>query len=169
MQVLMTTRIVRQAVNDLEPELAIELWRLEAVGGEHNLKTPPAPGLHLRQFEKTTPDPLPAIPLVYPDLTNLAAATPCVPAEAGDDLTLSIATENSKTQRIDDPGRLGVELVQTVLEKVDLCWRRIRSHDQLWSRHSVLRCPDTILANGSAINRKRRSRAFNCAKLPGAD
>ena len=137
MQVLMTTRIVRKAVNDLEPQLAIELWRLEAVSGEHNLKATPAPCLRLRQFEKTPPDPLPAMALVYPDLTNFAAAAPCVPAEPGDDLTLSIAPENRETQRIDDPSRLGVELVQTAFEKVDLCWRRIRSHDQLCSRHSV--------------------------------
>ena len=90
MQVLMTTRIVRKAANDPEPQLAIELWRLEAVSCEHNLKTTPAPCLRLRQFEKTTPDSLPAMALVYPDLTNLAAATPCVPAEAGDYLTLSV-------------------------------------------------------------------------------
>ena len=60
-----------------------------------------------------------------------------MPAEPGDYLTQSIATENSHTQRVDDPSRLGVELVQTVLEKFDLCRRRIRSHDQLWSRHHV--------------------------------
>jgi len=117
----MTTRIVRKAVDDLEPQLAIELWRLEAVGCEHNLKTTPAPRLRLHQFEKTTPDPLPAMLLVHPNLTNLAAPAPGVPAEPGDDLTLSIATENSDPQRIDDSSHLGVELVQTVLEKVDLC------------------------------------------------
>jgi len=117
----MTTGIVRKAVDDLEPQLAIELWRLEAMGGEHNLKTTPAPRLRLHQFEQTTPDPLPAMLLVHPDLTNLAAPAPCVPAEPGDYLTLSIATENSNTQCIDDSSHLGVELVQTVLEKVDLC------------------------------------------------
>jgi len=143
MQVLMSAGIVRKAVDDREPELAIELWRLEAVSCEHNLKATPAPCLRLRQFEKTTPDPQPAMLLVYPELPNLAATAPCVAAEPGDDLTLSIATENSETQRIDDRSRLGVELVQTVLEKVDLCSRRIRSYDQLWRRHSVLRCPDT--------------------------
>lgn len=108
---LMTTRVVRKAVEDLEPELAIELRRLEAVGREHNLRAAPAPRLRLRQFEKTTPDPLPAMLLVHPDLTNLAAATPRVPAEAGDDLTLSIASEDSNAQRVVDPRRLGVELV----------------------------------------------------------
>ena len=149
MQVLMTTGIVRKTVNDLEPQLAIELWRLEAVGGEHDLTTTPAPCLRLRHFEKTTPDSLPAMLLVHPDLTNLATASPCVPAEPGDHLALSIATEHRDTQRIDDPSRLCVELVQTVLEKVDFCWRRIRSYDQFWSRHSVLRCPDTCLANVS--------------------
>jgi hypothetical protein len=161
---LMTTRIVRKAVNDLEPQLAIKPWRLKAVGCEHNLKTPPAPCLHLRQFEETTPDSLPAMPLVYPDLPNLAAAAPCVPAEAGDDLILRIATENSKTQRIDDPSRLGVELVQTVLEKVDLCWRRIRSHDQFWSCHGVLRCPDTsrLADRASPAARSRPTLAAGC-------
>ena len=107
----MTTRIVWKAVDDLEPQLAIELWRLEAVGCEHNLKTTPAPRLRLRQFEKTMPDPLSAMLLVHPDLTNLAAPAPCVPAEPGDYLILSIATENSNTQRIVDSSRLGVELV----------------------------------------------------------
>jgi len=111
MQVLMTSRIVRKDVDDLESQLAIEPWRLEAVGCEHNLKTTPAPRLRLRQFEKTTPDPLPAILLMHPDLTNLAAPAPCVPAEPSDYLTLSIATENSNTQRIVDSSRLGVELV----------------------------------------------------------
>ena len=115
----MTTRIVRKAVNDLKPYLAIELRRLKAVGCEHNLKTTATSCLRLRQFEKTTPDPLPAMLLVHPDLTNLAAAAPCVPAEPGDYRTLSIATKNGKTQRIDEPCRLRVELVQTVLEKVD--------------------------------------------------
>lgn len=107
----MTTRMVRKAVDDLEPQLAIELWRLEAVGCEHNLKTTPAPRLRLRQFEKTTPDPLPAMLLVHPDLTNLAAPAPCVAAEPSDYLTLGIATKNSNTQRIVDSSRLGVELV----------------------------------------------------------
>jgi hypothetical protein len=143
MQALMSARIVRKAVNDREPQLAIEPWRLEAVSCEHNLKATAAPCLRLRQFEKTTPDPLTAMLLAYPDLPNLAAAAPCVPAEPGDDLTLSIATENRETQRIGDPSRLGVELVETALEKVDLGWRRIRSHNQLWSRHSVLRYPDS--------------------------
>ena len=111
MQALMTARIVRKAVDDLEPQLAIELWRLETVGCEHNLKTTPAPRLRLSQFEKTTPGSLPAMLLVHPDLTNLAASAPCVPAEPSDHLTLSIATENSNTQRIVDSSRLGVELV----------------------------------------------------------
>ena len=121
MQVLMTTRIVRKAVDDLEPQLAIELWRLEAVGCEHNLKTTPAPRLRLHHFEKTTPDPLPAMILMHPDLTNLAAPGPRVTAEPGGYLTLSIATENRNTRRIIDSGRLSVELVQAVLQKVDLC------------------------------------------------
>ena len=111
MEVLMTTRIVWKAADDLEPQLAIELWRLEAVGCEHNLKTTPAPRLRLGRFEKTTPDSLPSMFLVHPDLTNLAAPAPCVPAEPSDYLTLSIATENSNTQRIDDSSRLGVEFV----------------------------------------------------------
>ena len=127
---------------------------------EHNLEATPAPCLRLRQFEKTTPDPVPAMPFVYPDLTNLAAAAPCVPAEPGDQVTLSIATEHSKTQRIDDPGRPGVELVQTTLEKVDLCWRRIRSHNQLWSCHSVLRCPDSSQPDALPLSRERRSPPF---------
>jgi hypothetical protein len=121
MQVLMAGRIVRNSVDDLEPELAIELWRLEAERCEHNLKTTPAPRLRFHQFEKTTADPLPAMLLVHPDLANLAAPAPCVPADPGDYLTLSIATENSNSQRIVDSSHLGVELVQTVLEKVDLC------------------------------------------------
>ena len=107
----MTARIVRKAVDDLEPQLAIELWRLEAVGCEHDLKTTPAPRLRLGRFEKTTPDPLPAMLLVDPHLTNLAAPAPCVPAEPGDYFTLSIATENSNTQHIVDSSRLGIELV----------------------------------------------------------
>src|SRR4029453_12219112 len=138
-QMLITTGIVRKAVDDLEPQLAIELWRLEAMGCEHNLEATPAPRLRLRQFEKPTTNPLPAMILVHPDLTNLAAPAPGVPAEPGDYLTLSIATENSKTQRVDDPSRLRVELVQTMLEKVDVCRRRIHSHDHLWNRHRVAR------------------------------
>src|SRR5436190_1947936 len=121
MQMLMTAGIVREAADDLETQLAVELWRLEAVGCEHHLKTTPAPRFRLRQFEKTTTNPLPAMRLVHPDLTNLAAPAPGVPAESGDDFTLSIATEDRHTHRVDDPGGLGVELVQTLLEKVDLC------------------------------------------------
>jgi hypothetical protein len=108
---LITARIVRKAFDDLEAQLAIELWRLEAVGCEHNLKTTPAPRLRFSQFEKTTPDSLPAMLLVHPDLTNLAAPAPCVSAEPSNNLTLSIATENGNTQRIVDSSRLGVELV----------------------------------------------------------
>ena len=100
MQMLMTTGIVRKAVDDLETQLAIELWRLETVGCEHNLKTTPAPRLLLRQFEKTTTNSLPAMLLVHPDLPNVAAPAPGVPAESGDDLTPSIATENGNTQRV---------------------------------------------------------------------
>jgi hypothetical protein len=137
MQVLVAARIVRKDVDNLESQLAIELWRLEAVGCEHNLKTTPAPRLRLHQFEKTTPDPLSAMLLVHPDLTNLAAPGPCVPAEPGDDLTLSVAAENSNTQRVVDSSHPGVELVQTLLEKIDLCWRRIRSHNELWGRHGA--------------------------------
>ena len=107
----MATRKVRKAVDHVEPQLAIKLRRLEAVGCEHNLKTTPAPRLRLSQFEKTTPDPLSAMFLVHPDLTNLAAPAPCVPAEPGDYLTLSTATENSNAQRIVDSSRLGVEFV----------------------------------------------------------
>jgi hypothetical protein len=145
-QMLMATRIVRQAVDDLESQLVIEPWRLEAVGGEHDLKTTPAPRFRLRDLQKATPDPLPAILLIDPDLTDLAAAAPCMSAEAGDHLTPDIATENSDTQGVDNPGGLGVELVEAILEKVNLGWRRIRSHDQLWVCHCLLRFPD-YLAN----------------------
>ena len=127
MQMLMTTGIVRKAGDDLESHLAIELWRLEAVSGEHHLKTTPSPRLRLRHCEKTSAHPLAAMLLVHPDLTDLAAPAPGVPAESGDDLTLSIATENRNTQRVDDASGLGVELVQTVLEKVDFRQGRIES------------------------------------------
>ena len=106
MQMLMTTGIVRKAADDLEPQHPIELRRLEAVGREHHLKTTAAPRLRFRQFEKTTTNALPAMLLVHPDLTNLATASPCMPAEPGDHLTLGIATEHRNTQRIDDPSRL---------------------------------------------------------------
>jgi hypothetical protein len=116
----MTKRVVRNTVNDLEPQLAVELGRLEAVCGEHDLTTPAASRLRLRHVKKTMPNSLSAIFLVYPDLANLTAPTPCVSTEPGDYLTLSIATKNSKTQRIDDSGHAGVELVQPVLQKADL-------------------------------------------------
>ena len=136
---LMATRIVRQAVDDLESQLVIEAWRLEAVGGEHDLKTIAAARFRLRNLQKAAPDPLSAILLIDPDLTDLAAAAPGMSAEPSDHLTPDIATKNSETQGIDNASRLGVELVEAILEKVNLGWRRIRSHDQLWACHSVLR------------------------------
>ena len=139
----MTARIVRKGVDDLEPELAIELWRLEAVGCNHHLKTPPSARLRLRQFEQTSTNPLTALPLMHPDLTNLTAPAPRMPAESSDELALGIATEHSQSQRVDDPGRLGVELVKPMLENVDLCQRRIRTHDQFLSRHRFVHCPNT--------------------------
>ena len=93
----MTNRVVRNTVNDLEPQLAIELGRLEAVCGEHDLTTPAASRLRLRYVKKVMPNSLSAISLVYPNLANLTAPTPCVSTEPGDYLTVSIATKNSKT------------------------------------------------------------------------
>ena len=90
----MTTRIIREAVDDLESQLAIEPGRLEAVCGEHDLKTTPAPRFRLRDLQKTTTHPLPTILLIHPDLTNLAAAAPCMAGEPRDDLAPSIATKN---------------------------------------------------------------------------
>lgn len=131
MQMSMAAGIAGKAFDDLETEPAIELRRLEAVGGEQDLKAPAAPRLRLRQLEKPTTDPLPAMLLVHPDLTNLAAPAPGVPAESGDDLTLSIAAEDREAQRIEDSGRPGVELVQALLQEVDLRRRRIGSEDEL--------------------------------------
>ena len=137
---VMTARIVRQAVDDLESQLAIEPGRLETVRGEHDLKTTPPPRFRLSDLQQTTANPLPAMLLIDPDLTDLAAAAPGMAAEPGNDLTLSIAAKHRETHGIDDPGRLGVEFVQATLEKINLCRRRIRSHDQLWVCHSLLRC-----------------------------
>jgi hypothetical protein len=138
----MTNRVVRNTVNDLEPQLAIELGRLEAVCGEHDLTTPAASRLRLRHVKKTMPNSLASISLVYPNLADFTAPAPCVSTEPGDYLTLSIATKNSKAQRIDDPGHAGVELVQAAFQKVDLLRCRIRSDDQRRARHIVLRHTD---------------------------
>jgi 2-oxo-4-hydroxy-4-carboxy--5-ureidoimidazoline (OHCU) decarboxylase len=81
---LMATRIVRKAVDDFEPQLAIEPWRLEAVSCEHHLKTTAAARLCFRQFEQTSTNPPPALLLMHPDLANLAAPAPGVPAESSD-------------------------------------------------------------------------------------
>ena len=116
----MTNRVVRNTVNDLEPQLAVELGRLEAVCGEHDLTTPTASRLSLRHVKKTMPNSLASISFVDPNLADFTAPAPCVSTEPGDYLTVIIANKNRKTQRIDDPGHSGVELVQPVLQKVDL-------------------------------------------------
>jgi len=93
----MTTRIVRQGVDDLEPQLPIELRRLEAVGGEDNLKTPPAAGFPLRQFEKTSTHTLAAMLFIHPNLANLTAPAPGMPAEPRDKLAPGIATRHRQS------------------------------------------------------------------------
>ena len=79
------------------------------------------------------------MPLVNPHLSNLTTTTPCVSAESGDYFSMLIPTEDGKTQRVDDASRLGVELVEPILKKPDLRWRRVRAHDEVRASHGVLR------------------------------
>ena len=106
--------------------------------GQDDLKTASAPRLRLCQLQKLPSDATPAMPLVHPHLSNLATATPCVSAESGDHFSVLIPTEDGKTQRVDDASRLGVELVELILKKPDLRWRRVRAHDELRASHDVL-------------------------------
>jgi hypothetical protein len=129
MQVLMPTRILGNARDDLEPESEIKPGCLEAVRGKNYLKTIPSSCLPLCQLQKAPPDAQAADFLMHPELSNLATSAPRVAAEPGDDFVLIVTLEDRKTQRVTDPSRLGVEFIEPILKQPDLCGGWIRSYD----------------------------------------
>ena len=77
---LMTLWIIRNAGHDLESETLIEPWRLKAVGRQENLPAASFPRLFFCRFDQRFAEAMATRRSFDPDLPDLAAATPGVPA-----------------------------------------------------------------------------------------
>jgi len=122
--VLVPARVILDRRNPTEPVLRVEFGRLEAVGAEDDLLTVTAASFLLCRLEELRSQTLAPLRFLHPELTDLTATAPGVPANPGDDSPLSIPHEDGKPQAIRDTRSLRVELIEPVFQVLDLLGRR---------------------------------------------
>src|SRR5215831_1989753 len=131
----MAVRMVINHRDDLKSMVGVESRGLERERHEKNLAATSPASLLLCCRKESRPEPLFPPRLFYPELPDLQATAPCVPADPGNNSTCLVSHEDRQPPAVSDACRRRVELVDSVLQILDLFWCGIRIDDEFGTRH----------------------------------
>src|SRR5690348_6687770 len=131
----MTARVVAHDGHDLKAVLRVKRRSLESERHEENLPAAPPASLLLCCLKQPRSQSLFAPGLLHPELADFHATAPRVPTDPGSDSIFLVPYEDRQPLAVCDACCGRVELVDSILQILNLAWRRLRGDDEFGSRH----------------------------------
>jgi hypothetical protein len=104
-------------VHPLVAHPLVEAGRLETVCCEHDLSAAPSGSFSLGKLKEFRSETSPSVPLVHPDVRQLATTAPRMPVETRDDVAGIIPDAAGEQHPIVVSGRLRIELVDAICQE----------------------------------------------------
>jgi hypothetical protein len=129
-----TARVVVHHGNDFESVPGIKGRSLKVERHEKHLSAATPACLLLNSPEQLCSQSLVASRRLHPELADFCASAPCVPADAGNNL-IAILHEDCEPLAVRDACHGSVELVDSILQILNVAWRRLGADDEFTCAH----------------------------------